>query len=142
MGYAARQNAAAKAAEKRHTTAFQGVGADGRKASRRPRGHGSRAVRLNLALSEEELALYRERARTAGMSLSYWIVSAANAYAGIAMPEPETGLGNDAPVSHVLAEDESGQIYLTDAERPQSASTDARQTSGGAQQQSSDPLRP
>lgn len=115
-----------KAAKKRHTTAFQGVGADGRKASRRPRGTGSRAVRLNLALSEEEVALYRVRARDAGMSLSYWLVSAANAYAGVAPSKTATS-GDDASASPVLAEDVSCQIYLTDAEIPQTPSAPAKQ---------------
>lgn len=121
MGYAERQNAAARAAKKRHTTPFQGVGADGRKATRRPRGSGSRPVRLNLALSEEEAALYRERARAAGMSLSYWLVSAANAYAGVTPPEAATSGRNDAAVSSTLAEDASGQIFLADVEAPQTA---------------------
>lgn len=126
MGYAERQNAAAKAAKKRHTTTFQGVGADGRNASRRPRGNGSRAVRLNLALSEEEVALYRGRARAAGMSLSYWLVSAANAYAGVPLSETATS-GDSASVSHVLGEDESGQLYLTDAKVSQGPSATAKQ---------------
>lgn len=110
MGYAERQNAAAQAAKKRHTTAFKGVGPDGRKASRRPRGKGSRPVRLNLALSKQEVALYRKHAKAAGMSLSYWIVSAANAYAGIHEGTARVPAG----VSHPVAEDRTGQMYLAE----------------------------
>ena len=81
---------------------------------------------MNLALSEEEVALYREKARDAGMSLSYWLVSAANAYAGVPLSETATS-GDNASVSHVLAEDESGQIYLTDAKLPPAPSAPAKQ---------------
>ena len=113
MGYAARQNAAAKAAKKRHTTAFQGLGDDGRKASRRPRGKGSRPVRLNLALSDEEAEFLREQAEAAGMSVSYWIVAAATAFANGA-ESLVAPVVSDEGTAQIVSEDPSGQLYLTD----------------------------
>jgi hypothetical protein len=91
MGCAERQNAAAKAAAKRHATPFQGVGAEGRKASRRARGQGSRQVRLNLALSDAEAEFFRTHADDA-----------------------RAGAGSPA---QLVAEDASGQLYLADAGR-------------------------
>lgn len=115
MGYAARQNAAAKAAKKRHTTAFQGLGDDGRKATRRPRGTGSRPVRLNLALSVEEAAFLREQADAEGMSVSYWIVAAATAFANGADSLVASTV-SDEESADVVAEDPSGQLYLAGSE--------------------------
>ncbi len=121
MGYAERQNAAAKAAAKRHTTPFQGVGADGRKATRRARGQGSRQVRLNLALSDAEAEFIRAHADAAGMSVSYWIVAAPTAF-----PNGDVSLearaGADSPVL-LVAEEASGQLYVTDAERASATPT-------------------
>jgi hypothetical protein len=115
MGCAERQNAAAKAAAKRHATPFQGVGAEGRKASRRARGQGSRQVRLNLALSDAEAEFFRTHADDAGMSVSYWIVAAATAFAnGDVSLEARAGAGSPA---QLVAEDASGQLYLADAGR-------------------------
>ena len=112
MGYAARQNAAAKAAKTRHTTAFQGLGDDGRKATRRPRGTGSRPVRLNLALSDEEAEFFREQADAAGMSVSYWIVAAATAFANGADSLVAPVVSEEQP-AEVVSEDANGQLYLT-----------------------------
>lgn len=124
MGYAARQNAAAKAAKKRHTTAFQGLGDNGRKATRRPRGTGSRPVRLNLALSEEEADFLRERADAEGMSVSYWIVAAATAFANGA-DSLVAPVVSDKP-AEVVAEDASGQLYLTGSGPQQPQARDKR----------------
>ena len=115
MGYAARQNAAAKAAKKRHTTAFQGLGEDGRKATRRPRGTGSRPVRLNLALSVEEAAFFRQRADAESMSVSYWIVAAATAFANGA-ESLVASMVSDERSAEVVGEDASGQRYLAGSE--------------------------
>jgi hypothetical protein len=73
---------------------------------------------LNLALSKQEVALYRKHAKAAGMSLSYWIVSAANAYAGLDEGTSRVPAG----VSHAFAEDGTGQMYL--AEQTQESPTE------------------
>jgi hypothetical protein len=97
MGCAERQNAAAKAAAKRHATPFQGVGAEGRKAS------------------DAEAEFFRTHADDAGMSVSYWIVAAATAFAnGDVSLEARAGAGSPA---QLVAEDASGQLYLADAGR-------------------------
>jgi hypothetical protein len=66
---------------------------------------------LNLALSVEEAEFFRERADAENMSVSYWIVAAATAFANGADSLVAPVASDEQPA--VVSEDASGQLYLT-----------------------------
>lgn len=68
-------------------------------------------MRLNLALSVEEAEFFRERADAENMSVSYWIVAAATAFANGADSLVAPVASDEQPA--VVSEDASGQLYLT-----------------------------
>ena len=67
-------------------------------------------MRLNLALSVAEAEFLRERAEAENMSVSYWILAAATAFANGA-DSLVAPVVDEQPA--VVSEDASGQLYLT-----------------------------